>query len=129
VHELCLGDHDLRRTRQALDVRRCLVRLRRGRAKTVIRNGVSLGVAITNPTVIVEVLSDSTERYERDGKFNAYKLLASLEEYVLVAQHEPSVEVYRRDSNGSWTIVETAKAGGSVTVQGAKLAVDDVYAA
>ena len=98
--------------------------------KTVIKkNGVSLGVAITNPTVIVEVLSDSTERYDRDGKFNAYKLLPSLEEYVLVSQHEPSVEVYRRDSSGVWTIVETAKAGGSVTVRGAELAVDDVYAA
>jgi Uma2 family endonuclease len=98
--------------------------------KTVInKNGVSLGVAITNPTVIVEVLSDSTERYDRDGKFNAYKLLPSLEEYVLVSQHEPSVEVYRRDSNGSWTIVETAKAGGSVTVHGARVAVADVYAA
>ena len=42
------------------------------------------------------MLSESTERYDRDGKFQAYKQLASLEEYVLVAQDERMIEVYRR---------------------------------
>jgi Uma2 family endonuclease len=43
------------------------------------RNGKSTGEAIVNPTLIVEVLSDSTERYDRDGKFEAYKKLPSFE--------------------------------------------------
>ncbi len=97
--------------------------------KTAVKKGRSLGVAITNPTIIVEVLSDSTERYDRDDKFRSYKQLSSFEEYVLISQDEPSVEVYRRDGDGQWTIVETAKAGGSVTVHGVAIAVDDVYAA
>ena len=53
----------------------------------------SLGEAIVNPTVVVEVLSESTERYDRDAKFQAYKQLPSLKEYVLVAQDEPLIEV------------------------------------
>lgn len=70
----------------------------RGTAQTreVKKNQRSLGHAITNPTVIVEVLSESTERYDRDGKFQAYQRIASLEEYVLVSQDVQRVEVFRR---------------------------------
>jgi Uma2 family endonuclease len=50
------------------------------------------------PRLIVEVLSDSTERGDRSDKFYAYRKLPSLEEYVLVAQDEERVEVYRRTS-------------------------------
>lgn len=95
--------------------------------KKVVKGGKSLGEAITNPTVIVEVLSESTERYDRDGKFQAYKGLASLEEYVLVSQDATTIEVYRRNASGAWT-VQTGAAGASVTVHGKKIAVDDPYA-
>lgn len=64
--------------------------------KTVRKNGKSLGEAVTNPTIVIEVLSESTERYDRDGKFQAYKQLSSLEEYVLVSQEPRCIEVYRR---------------------------------
>lgn len=93
--------------------------------KKVMKNGRSLGEAVTNPTILVEVLSESTERYDRDGKFQAYKLLASLREYVLVSQDRPFIEVYRR-SGARWTC-ETAGPGERVTVRGAKLDVDLVY--
>src|SRR5512140_663426 len=46
----------------------------------VKRNGKSLGEAVTNPSVIVEVLSDSTERYDREEKFSYYHTLPSLNE-------------------------------------------------
>ncbi len=95
--------------------------------KKVTKNGRSLGEAITNPTVIVEVLSEATERYDRDGKFQAYKQLTSLREYVLVSQDERRIEVYRRDERGAWTF-EVGEAGGSVRVHGAPIDVDDVYA-
>lgn len=91
------------------------------------KNGVSKGRAITNPKIIVEVLSDSTERYDRDGKYKSYQLLPSFEEYVLVSQDEPRIEVFRRGADGTWS-GEVAKAGGSVTIHGAKVAVDDVFA-
>lgn len=93
--------------------------------KTVRKNGKSLGEAVTNPTVIIEVLSEATERYDRDGKFRAYQQLASLEEYVLVAQDERCIEVYRREG-GTWRC-ETAGAGERVTIHGKAITVDGVY--
>ena len=57
---------------------------------------------ITNPTVIVEVLSDSTERWDRVGKFARYRQVDSLREYVLVAQDEMSIEWYTRRDDGEW---------------------------
>lgn len=95
--------------------------------KKVVKNGKSLGEAVTNPTIVVELLSESTERYDRDGKFQAYKRIASLQEYVLVSQDERSIEVYRRADDGSWSC-ETAGAGGQVVIHGAAVDVDDVYA-
>jgi Uma2 family endonuclease len=95
-------------------------------SKRVTKNGKKLGEAVTNPEVVVEVLSDSTERYDRDGKFQAYKRVASLRKYVLVSQYDPCVEVYRRGDGDAWTC-ETAGAGGRVTIHGATIAVDDVY--
>lgn len=57
---------------------------------------------ILNPKLIVEVLSDSTERYDRGEKFTHYRKLASLEDYVLASQTEPLVEHYRRQPDGAW---------------------------
>jgi Uma2 family endonuclease len=95
----------------------------------VKRNGASLGEAVTNPTVIVEVLSPSTERYDRQEKFGYYKRLASLEEYVLVSQDTKRIEVFRRpaEEGGAWSC-EEGRAGDTVLVHGATLQVDAVYA-
>jgi Uma2 family endonuclease len=57
---------------------------------------------LTNPRVIVEVLSKSTEANDRGLKFTQYVQIESLEEYALVSQTEPRVEIYRRQSGGSW---------------------------
>ena len=92
---------------------------------TVRKDGRSLGRAITNPIVIVEVRSDSTERYDRDGKFKAYKQIESLREYVLVAQDEPRIEVFRRADD--WR-GEAAGARATVLIHGAMVDVDRVYA-
>ena len=51
---------------------------------------------ITNPKVIVEVLSPSTANYDQGGKFRLYQQLPSFEEYVLVSQDTPRVEVSRK---------------------------------
>lgn len=60
------------------------------------------GATITNPTVIVEVLSPSTEQDDRGSKWQHYQQLASLREYVLVSQAERRLEYYRRLPNGAW---------------------------
>jgi Uma2 family endonuclease len=59
---------------------------------------------VTNPKVVIEVLSPSTEGYDRGRKFDLYRLLPSFEEYVLVAQDKPSVEVIRKSPDGRWII-------------------------
>lgn len=59
--------------------------------------------AITNPTVIFEVLSKSTAGYDRGEKFYHYRQLDSLQEYVLLEQDKPQIELYRKQS-GLWDI-------------------------
>ena len=55
-----------------------------------------------NAVVVVEVLSASTERYDRTGKFALYRKVTTLEEYVLVSQDESRVEWYTRNDQGNW---------------------------
>lgn len=62
--------------------------------------------AIVNPVLLVEVLSDSTEAYDRGAKAAHYRRIPSLREYVLVAQHEPVIEVYRRNEQGRFELIE-----------------------
>lgn len=57
---------------------------------------------VTNPRVIVEVLSPTTERYDREQKRLYYQQLDSLREYVLVAQDRRRVEVWQRSADGGW---------------------------
>lgn len=89
------------------------------------KSGKSLGEAIVNPVLIVEVLSNATERYDLDGKFEAYKKLPTFEEYVLVSQTERRVEVRTRQNQG-WT-TRVGGAGESVRIHGRDVDVDAIY--
>ena len=83
--------------------------------------------AIVNPVVLVEVLSSSTETYDRNDKWAHYRRIPSLREYVLLSQKEPRIEVYTR-RDGRWELTEyrTGEAAliGSLDVM---LPVDLVY--
>lgn len=57
---------------------------------------------LTNPTLLVEVLSPSTESWDRGGKFDNYRLIDSLREYVLISWDAPRVETYQRQPDGKW---------------------------
>jgi Uma2 family endonuclease len=85
--------------------------------------------AITNPVLLVEVLSDSTEAYDRGAKWAHYRRIASLREYVLVSQAEPLIEVYRRTEGGRFELLE-ARAGEAIELAsiGARIEVSAVYA-
>lgn len=72
---------------------------------------------VTNPKLIVEVLSPSTADYDSGGKFRLYKKLESFEEYVLVAQDEVKVEVFRKQSSTLWTIETISGADAVVKLQ------------
>jgi Uma2 family endonuclease len=63
---------------------------------------------LLNPRALVEVLSDSTEKYDRGTKSRHYRQIPSLQEYVLVAQEEPLVERYVRQPDDSWLLTEFA---------------------
>jgi Uma2 family endonuclease len=61
---------------------------------------------LLNPVLIIEVLSDSTERYDRGAKFTHYRSVVSLREYLLVSQHESRVEHYVRQPGNHWLLTE-----------------------
>ncbi len=84
--------------------------------------------AATNPVVLVEVLSPSSEAYDRGAKFGHYRQLPSLCEYVLVNHREPRIEVHRRNEAGRFELYE-ARAGERVELAsvGCMLVVDEIY--
>ena len=84
------------------------------------------GTTITNPSLLVEVLSPSTEEVDRGSKLEDYQRIPSLQEYVLVGQH-PRVEIYRRLSSGRWEYRDVRE--GVVTLgSGATLDLSILYA-
>ena len=60
---------------------------------------------LVNPAAIIEILSPSTEKYDRGLKFRNYQQIPSLTEYVLVAQDEPVIDRYIRQADGSWALI------------------------
>lgn len=61
---------------------------------------------VVNPTALVEVLSSSTEAYDRGRKFEHYRQISTLQEYLLVSQTEPRIEQFVRQSDGRWLLNE-----------------------
>lgn len=81
----------------------------------------------TNPVVIVEVLSPSTQRYDREEKAAHYRRIPSLAGYVLISQEEQRLEVFSRNADGSWTLREARNGAVELKAIGCSLAVADVY--
>ncbi|MGB5064288.1 MAG: Uma2 family endonuclease [Candidatus Competibacter sp.] len=69
---------------------------------------------LLNPTLIVEILSESTEAYDRGRKFEHYRKLDSLAEYVLIAQNRPHIESYRRQADQQWLLTECSELDGTL---------------
>ena len=61
---------------------------------------------LTNPTLLVEILSPSTEDYDRGKKAKLYRAIPSLQELLIIAQDSYEVELYRRQADGSWSLME-----------------------
>jgi Uma2 family endonuclease len=72
---------------------------------------------VTNPTLIVEVLSESTRDYDRGAKFNFYKQIPTLREYLVVESERPHVECYRRTSDDKWLIEITEDLDAAVQLE------------
>lgn len=69
---------------------------------------------LTNPALVVEVLSSSTEAYDRGDKFTHYKSIPSFREYLLIAQHRPHITHYSRMDDGCWNYYEVNELSAGV---------------
>ena len=78
---------------------------------------------ITDATLVVEVLSPSTQEYDRNGKFRIYRDLPSFSEYLLIAQDEIRVEHHRRQGPGQWLMTEHISRNAEVVLSSIEVAV------
>ncbi len=76
-----------------------------------------------NPTVVVEVLSPSTEAYDRGRKFEQYRRIASLREYLLVSQESPLIERFAREGEGRWTLTDVSGLEGVCSIEALELGI------
>jgi Uma2 family endonuclease len=85
-------------------------------------------VVAVNPTLLVEVLSEGTQEWDRGKKLDHYKRIPSLRECLLVSHRTPALELWRREGDGSWVRHE-AGPGASLELQsiGAVVRVDEIY--
>jgi Uma2 family endonuclease len=84
---------------------------------------------LLNPGLIVEVLSPSTEAYDRGRKFEQYRSIESLREYLLVASDRVHVDLYSAQSDGGWLLTSANRVEDSLTLEsvGAKILLRDLY--
>ena len=84
---------------------------------------------LLNPGLLVEVLSPSTEAYDRGRKFERYKAIESLREYLLVASDRVQADLYTRQPDGRWILTSADKPEDSLPLEsvGASLAMSDLY--
>lgn len=85
---------------------------------------------LLNPTLVIEVLSPSTERLDRGTKFDCYRSLESIQTCVIVSQVEPRIEVYSRQADGSWRYDPASGLNAIARLEaiGCELRLADVYA-
>jgi Uma2 family endonuclease len=94
----------------------------------LIQHPPSPRATATNPTVIVEITSPSSEEYDNVFKLDAYKTIPTLREYVVVSHRERRITVHRRGTDGTWTM-RVAVAGGEFALSSldARIPVDEIY--
>jgi len=87
------------------------------------------GDTLLNPRLLVEVLSESTEAYDRGTKFEQYRRIASLRDYFLIAQDRTHVEHFEKQATGSWLLreVNTPVAVVQLAFMNCQLLLSDIY--
>jgi Uma2 family endonuclease len=71
---------------------------------------------LTNPAVLIEILSKSTKDYDRGTKFTLYRSIKTLKEYILIDSTSVSVEIFTRQEDNSWTLTEFKRLSDSFTI-------------
>ncbi len=84
---------------------------------------------LVNPVLIIEVLSASTEIYDRGAKFESYGRIDTVVEYVLVSQTQAHIERFQKQTNGQWLFTATIGIGSFVDLSsvGCRLSVTEIY--
>lgn len=84
---------------------------------------------LLNPTLLIEVLSESTESYDRGKKFQHYRSIESLQEYVLVSQDEARIEKYLKQGDGFWVLSEAFELDAKIKLDSidCELALGEVF--
>lgn len=84
---------------------------------------------LLNPSVIIEVLSPSTEAYDRGNKFTHYRSIPSLQTYLLISQNHPACELFERQPDGRWILSDAEGLDRQVTLAaiGCELALAAIY--
>jgi Uma2 family endonuclease len=84
---------------------------------------------LLNPTVLIEVLSPSTEAYDRGRKFEMYRTIESLSEYLLVSSDRAQAELFTRQADGRWLLTAAGGMDESLELQsvGCRIALRDLY--
>jgi Uma2 family endonuclease len=82
----------------------------------------------SHPCLIIEVLSDSTEAFDRGDKFTAYQSIETLQEYVLINAKRPRVDCFRRNEEGLW-VLRSYELGSKLELTSVDLSIslDDIY--
>lgn len=88
------------------------------------RNGIDV---LENPEIIIEVLSDSTELFDRGEKFDCYKQISSVSEYVLVSSKKRKVEVFRRTDANEWLLHDYRTDDEPVTIGACTFPLSEIY--
>jgi Uma2 family endonuclease len=85
---------------------------------------------LLNPTLIVEVLSPSTEAYDRGRKFGHYRTIESLNEYLMVSSERVGAELFTRQTDGAWLLTAASEIQDTLhlSATGCRLALADLYA-
>ncbi len=84
---------------------------------------------VVNPTLIIEVLSDATEAFDRGEKFKSYRQINSLKEYILISSKKKCIEQFYRNEQGHWQIGDEIKSGllSLFSLPNVELSIEDIY--
>ncbi len=84
---------------------------------------------VTNPLMIIEILSDSTENYDRGNKFRFYRSIPELQEYILIDQYSYHIEQFAKNSKGKWELTEYESQESILTLESLELQIPltDIY--
>lgn len=84
--------------------------------------------ATLNPTVLIEILSDSTEQQDRIDKWNCYRSIPSLQQYVIVEQNKLNIHSYRRKTEREWDYSYADKPEETIAILDCVVKLEEVYA-